>query len=231
MNYDERVVGFFITIVMLIIGIAIGGNIHESISDKNSEYNKALKIESKDIFDYGMKTGVGNAFVYGELKAIDTVTFPEINGEYSYIEKVKERYTMHTRVVTSTVNGRTKTRVQTYWTWDRIGSEERISKEVEFLGNTFKYSQFITPSSDYLETIKESSKIRYKYYVVPAKIKGTIYAKLNNNNIGESVVVYDNMKTQEAYEYAKDNYFFVWLFWIIWILLIAALWYVILYKI
>lgn len=55
-----------------------------------------------------MRTNAGNAFVYGDLKAVDTVTYPEIGGEYIYIEKVKERYTMHTRQVahTTTMNGK-----------------------------------------------------------------------------------------------------------------------------
>ena len=30
-----------------------------------------------------MRTNVGNAFVYGDLKAVDTVTYPEIGGEYT----------------------------------------------------------------------------------------------------------------------------------------------------
>lgn len=228
MNYikDKKVIGFFITIVMLIIGVAIGGKIHEFISDKNAVYNKALKIEDKDIFQYGMKTNVGNAFVHGEIKAIDTVTFSEIGEEYSYIEKVKERYTMHTRTVTTTVNGKARTRTKVYWTWDRVGSEERKSKEVEFLDKTFEYSQFIMPSSDYLKTIKESSHVRYKYYVVPTTIKGTIYANLKNNNIGNNVIIYENMKANEACEYAKDTYYLVWVFWIFWIILVVGIWYV-----
>ena len=30
-----------------------------------------------------MKTNIGNAFVYGELKAIDTVSYDEIEGDFS----------------------------------------------------------------------------------------------------------------------------------------------------
>lgn len=41
------------------------------------------------MFQYGMDTNVGNAFVYGDLKAVDTVTYPEIGGEYMYVEKLK----------------------------------------------------------------------------------------------------------------------------------------------
>lgn len=41
------------------------------------------------MFQYGKDTNVGNAFVYGDLKAVDTVTYPEIGGEYMYVEKSK----------------------------------------------------------------------------------------------------------------------------------------------
>ena len=98
----EILASISIIAVMILIGILISGKISECQMDKNEKYNKAVKIESQEMFRYGMDTNVGNAFVYGDLKAVDTVTYPEIGGEYMYVEKVKERYTMHTRTVTHT---------------------------------------------------------------------------------------------------------------------------------
>jgi len=98
----EILASISIIAVMVIIGILISTKISEHQMDKNEIYNKVIKIESQDLFQYGMDTNVGTAFVYGDLKAVDTVTYPEIGGEYMYVEKVKERYTMHTRVVTYT---------------------------------------------------------------------------------------------------------------------------------
>lgn len=82
-----------IVAIMLFVGILISQKISEYQTDKNEIYNKAVKIESSDLFQYGLDTDVGNAFVYGELKAVDTVTYPEISGEYMYVNKVKEHYT------------------------------------------------------------------------------------------------------------------------------------------
>ena len=111
--------------------------------DQNEKYNKAVKIETQDLFEYGMRTNIGNAFVYGDLLAVDTVTYPEIGGSYMYVEKVKERYTMHTRQVahTRTVNGKTQTyyTTETYWTWDRVGSEDKTCNEISF------WVLFLTP--------------------------------------------------------------------------------------
>lgn len=98
----EILASISIIAVMILVGILISGKISEYLMDKNEKYNKAVKIESQEMFQYGMDTNVGNAFVYGDLKAVDTVTYPEINGEYMYVEKVKERYTMHTRQVAHT---------------------------------------------------------------------------------------------------------------------------------
>ena len=79
-----------IVAVMLLIGFLISGKIQNSIMDNNERYNKAVKIEDEELFRYGMDTNVGDAFVYGDLEVVDTVTFPEIGGEYMYAEKVEE---------------------------------------------------------------------------------------------------------------------------------------------
>lgn len=106
----EILASISIIAVMILFGILISSKISEYQMDKNEIYNKAVKIESQEMFQYGMDTNVGNAFVYGDLKAVDTVTYPEISGEYMYVEKVKEKYTRHTRTVTYTTgSGKNKT--------------------------------------------------------------------------------------------------------------------------
>ena len=85
--------------VMILIGFLISGKISDGIMDDNEKYNKAVKIESEDLFQYGMETDVGNAFVYGKLESVDTVTYPEIGGKYIYIEKIEERRERHERKV------------------------------------------------------------------------------------------------------------------------------------
>lgn len=107
----EILASISIIAMMLLIGFVISGRISNYILDRNEKYNKAIKIESSDLFEYGMRTNVGYAFVYGDLKAVDTVSYPEINGEYMYIEKIEEHYNMHTRTVTTTDSkGKTHTR-------------------------------------------------------------------------------------------------------------------------
>ena len=173
--------------VMLLIGVLISGKISEHQLDANEVYNKAVKIDNTDLFQYGMDTNVGNAFVYGDLVAVDTVTYPEIGGEYMYVEKVKERYTKHTRTVTyKDSKGKTHKKKETYWTWDRVGSEDKKCQEISFCGIVFSSNKIDFPSANYIDTIKESSRIRYKYYGIGTKYTGTIFADLRNQTISDN---------------------------------------------
>ena len=211
--------------VMILIGVLISGKISEHQMDENEVYNKAVKIESTDLFQYGMDTNIGNAFVYGDLKAVDTVTYPEIGGEYMYVKKVKERYTEHTKQVahTKTVNGKSQTyyTTETYWSWDRVGSENVKCKEISFCGITFDSNKFGIPSTNYINTIKESSHVRYKYYGTETKFTGTIFTKLKDKTISDNTYFYNNKNIEETVDCLESEGGEI-SFWIFWIILIFA---------
>ena len=66
----EILVSICIIAIMIVFGFLISNEIWNRKNDKNAEYNKAIKIETQDLFQYGMGTNAGNAFVYGKLKAV-----------------------------------------------------------------------------------------------------------------------------------------------------------------
>lgn len=216
----EILASISIIAVMILIGILISGKISEYQMDKNEKYNKAVKIESQEMFQYGMDTNVGNAFIYGDLKAVDTVTYPEIGGAYMYVEKIKERYTMHTRVVTHSNGKTTYTTTETYWTWDRVGSEDIKCKEVSFCGVNFASNKIDLPGTDYIDTIKESSHVRYKYYGVGTKYTGTIFTDLRDKTISDNSNFYNNSTIDETIKYLESNVGTV-VFWMFWAILIG----------
>lgn len=216
----EIIASISIIVMMILIGVLISGKISEHQMDKNEVYNKAVKIENTDLFQYGMDTNVGNAFVYGDLEAVDTVTYPEIGGEYMYVEKVKEKHTMHTRIVTHSSGKITYTTTETYWTWDRVGSEDIKCKEISFCGITFNSSKFDIPCKDYIDTIKESSHIRYKYYGTGTKFTGTIFTELKDKTISDNTNFY-NMNIEETVERLESDGGEI-VFWILWIILIIV---------
>lgn len=222
----EIIASISIIAIMLLVGILLSGKISEFQMDANEKYNKAIKIESEELFKYGMNTNAGNAFIYGELEAVDTVGYSEIDGKYLSVKKVKERYTMHTRTVTTTVNGKTTTRTETYWTWDVVGKEQLQSKKIKFLGIEFNSTQFNIPSASYICTIKESSHIRYKYYGYPAKSKGTIFTYLADGNIEkEGIEIYKDMTIEQTVDYLESGVWVIvfWVFWLIFIGIVVFL--------
>ena len=210
--------------IMLIIGILISNKISEYQMDKNEIYNKAIKIDSKDLFQHGMDTDIGNAFVYGDLKAIDTVTFPEIGGQYMSVKKVKERYTKHTRTVTKTRRvGKTTqvyTTTETYWTWDAIDSWKKNCEKVSFLGIEFNYGDIYKPTENHITTQKESPHIRYVYYGSPTEYIGTIFTELKNGTINNTDF-FNNMTIDETVEHLELEVL-LWAFWILWIIVMGA---------
>ncbi len=219
MEITKREVISSITIIaiMLLIGFLIGSKISDCELDNNEKYNKALKIESADLFQYGMNTNVGNAFVYGDLEAADTVSYPEVNGEYLYIKKVKEKYTKHTRVVKS---GKS-TIVQSYWTWDEVGSESKHSKNIKFHGVEFDYSKINRPEANHIGTVKESSHIRYEFYACKTKYSGTIFTELKNGTISDKSDFYRDMTINETVKHLEVRSGTI-IFWIFWIVLIVG---------
>lgn len=221
MRITKREIIASITIIslMLLLGFFISGKISETIIDDNEIYNKALKIDDKELFIYGMNTSIGNAFVYGDLEAIDTVSYPEIDGQYMYLKKEKEVYTRHTRRVK-----RGKSYVtQTYYTWDYAGKEILKSEKITFKGIEFNSSKIDIPSGDYIKTIKTSLTVRYKYYGSKTKYAGTIFANLKDKDIeGKNISFYKDKNIDQTYEYVIKSNFLIILFWVIWTILIIA---------
>lgn len=219
----EKIFSIIIVALMLIIGFIISSVIDDSIIDQNEQYIKAIDITDKDTFEYGMQTNVGNAFIYGEIKAVDSVSYPLLKDkEYIQIEKDIEKYTKHTRQVShKDSKGRTYYTTETYWTWDRIGYEEKSCKEITILGVKFK-SDVLNFNEKYIDTFKTGFHLREKYYGVPNTVKGTIFATLKDNTIKDTSF-YENEKLEDVREsLEQENSIGKILFWMFWIVCIAG---------
>ncbi len=215
----ELLVSISILAVLLLIGLLISEKISEYQMDLNEKYNKAVKIETQELFEYGMQTNIGNAFVYGELEAVDSVTYPEIGGEYMYIKKVEEQYTSHVRRVphVTIVNGKTRARYTTeiQHTWDEVKTEELQCSQISFQGVVFPVCKIQMPEKTYITTVQESPEIRYQYYGVRVKFTGTIFTELKDNTISDKTMFYNGSTIESTIERLEINYLTV-LFWIVW---------------
>lgn len=218
----EILASISIIAILLLVGVLISGKISEHQIEENEKYNKAVKIESTDLFQYGMETNIGNAFVYGDLKAVDTVTYPEINGKYMYVKKVKEKYTRHTRRVRHKSGNHTYYTTEVYWTWDYAGEESKECKEIEFCGITFESNKIVFPNSTHIDTIKTSMYVRYKYYGVGTKYTGTIFTTLKDNTISNKSDFYKDMNIDKTVEHLESG-IGLYVFWILWIVFIVCI--------
>lgn len=227
MEIKRREVIFSIVIiaVLLIVGFTISGRIRQNLLEKYQEYDSAIKIDKEELFLYGMRTNIGNSFVYGELKAVDSVTFSEIDGEYSYVKKEEQEYRRHSRTVTETYkdgNGKSHTRTKTedYWTWDTMRTVEKHATRITFLNVEFAYEKIPFPSSNYLVTVSTGFHKRNQYYGTGMNFQGTIYTSLKDETIHQTSF-YQDLTMDETLEYLESGHELIW-FWVLWIILIVV---------
>lgn len=225
----EIIVSIAIVAAFLIGGFLISGRIQDRIDDANMKYNTAVKIncsDSNELFVYGMQTNIGNTFVYGELIAVDPVSYPDIDGEYMEVKKTKEKYTRHTRQVahTRTVNGRTQTyyTTQVYYSWDYAGSESKKCEKVRFCDVEFSSDRINLPPLEHIDT-QTFGNIRYIYEGSKTEYVGTLFSDLREDTISEGSDFLANMTIDEAVEYYKQaGVVKQVLFWFIWTVICGA---------
>ena len=228
----EIIISVAIAAVMLIIGSFISEGITDMQNDKNAEYQKAVHIDTPELFRYGMDTNVGNAFVYGDLQAVDTVTFDEVGGKYLHIEKVKERYERHERKVTETDSeGIKHTKTEVYYEWETEYWEVRHSENILFCGIEFPYEKIPYSLDNHIETIEsgreyswksgEFVKVRFQYYGTSPKHTGTIYTKLSDGTISNNSRFFRGYTIEQALDSCTHSVA-NGMFWALWIALTAG---------
>lgn len=231
----EIIASISIIAIMILLGVLISEKILEHQIDENEIYNKSVKIENdSELFQYGMNTNIGNAFVYGDLEAIDTVSYPEIEGEYLYIEKVEQWYERHEEYVTKKdSNGKEYKELEVWYEWETKDRESQHSRELTFCGVTFPYRKINVNSlgQNFIDTIKGDRKfswysgefvnVRYKYYGIDIKHTGTIFTDLRDKTISDNTSFYNNMTIEETVNYLQSGAGVI-VFWIFWIILIGA---------
>lgn len=178
MEITKREILFSIVIISIMIGIGIpiSNKVIDAALNKSMSITSAVKVSDEEKFGYIARTDVGDFIAEGVLIARDSISIPDIKGHYMSIEKVKERYTMHTQVHTvSNGKGGTTTYTTHYWSWDPVDRWKWQSDSVNFLGAEFALKE--TKYRPYRKEnciIKESSHVRYVYYTAPTRVKGVM---------------------------------------------------------
>lgn len=206
MRYILGLIAMFVTGS---IGYVLASN-YVSDSNQQATYYQTMQVaEDKARMEYLMQTGAGRTGINrATIKTDKPVSLDELTGQYQFIKRTKEEYTMHTRTYTTTDGkGHSTTHTETYWTWDYAGSVNKQSDNVFINGVKTKSSEIDLPTKD-LELKKSmldnkitygiffkhkgwidghyyytDSSTRYSYEYTPTITKYTIFAILKEKQI------------------------------------------------
>lgn len=197
--------------VSIVVAIVIGLAWTNYRNEENKVYDEALRIESEEDFENALDDS-DNMFVYGTLKTLDTVSFPEIEGEYMYLKKENQKYVTRTMMVPYTYSSGKRTmtgyRTQIIHSWDTIEEEEKMATQITFCGVDFDVE---LPEAEEVETINLSNTEKDVYYGVKSELQGTMYINKEKNQ----KQFFEGKSIEETVEFLKSNFFMdvVW-FWI-----------------
>lgn len=106
---------------------------------------------------------------------------------------------------------------------EKYDSWESHSQTVSFLGVEFPYGKIQMPGSYLYDTIKQSSHVRYLYYVINTEYSGVIYANLKDNTIEDGTPFIQADTIDEAVDYmVSSGTAGLVIFWVVWVILIGA---------
>ena len=235
----ELIFGIMLLAIYITGGLWIHGKIINGINTHNSKYGNAYFIQSNEMFKQAYEVEQNtDVFVYGKLESVGSVNFDDwkrtfncndsgltaaglqANGNYSYIEVEKEHYTMHTRTVHYTVNGKSRIRTETYYTWDTQWNRGIHTRNIKVCGVSFIYGTINFCNFQQVGFNRQGSD-RYTIRAYPVSCEGIAFLNINNKNIGKDNKLYQYHNTPEDCETLRQSFYMGngWLiaFWILFI--------------
>ncbi|MDR1300581.1 MAG: hypothetical protein LBK50_02640 [Candidatus Nomurabacteria bacterium] len=223
----EIAISAAIVLVLGAIGFLIDGAVEESVVKGAEVYNRAFKPTDENQFLHGARTSIGNTLMFGTLAAVDPVQTEHADGSFLALQVNKERYTMHTRVVTTTdANGNTSSHTEFYWTWDVVGREKSAAESYSFCGLSGA-TAMLNVKLHYVDTDRKGlSDIRYVVYGVPEEFDATLFLNLQDGAmlpVGSSkkVETYSETSVDDVLA-SKNSRTGVIVFRVLWIIFIIA---------
>lgn len=201
-----------ISIVVVLLAVALGVFFNPFLTDRMFDEVRGMKQAYQidgdpNQFGYLYKTAVGNVLAYGQMTTTTPVSSPELLGNFSIVERVTEHYTMHTRVVCTTSNGKSSCHTETYYEWDVTARDYGRPATMNFSGVEFNtdylavdaWEEFDVTAADvkpqYANQVQNGMVYydagtglfglwgwgdnRYKYYVTPQTFNATMYVKFD----------------------------------------------------
>ena len=221
----EAIFSITIASVLFFFGFQLSGCVEHHVNKSNLRYRQAAQISNNtNEFERAMATDIGDAFVEGHFKALDTVTHEHLGGRWLHIVADYQEYRRHTRTVHYTVTDskgrtRTKTRKEHYWSWDTYKVDRLHSKAVEYVGIPFSFEKF-----DYSwvrrhhETVDIGFRKRIEFSCLPTEFDASVFTTLAKNTISNGTTLHPNLSIENLYKLHTDS-IMVPLFWTLWVML------------
>jgi hypothetical protein len=226
----EVLFSIFLFGILMLFGTLISWRIKSYTHNKNLIYRQAAQIKNNpDEFKWALETDIGNAFVEGELKAINHVTHPKLGINVTSYSAAYQHYNKHTRLVTRTrtdSKGKSHkyTTTETYWSWDTYKRENDNVKKVEFSGVEFDYNKFDLDNFYKSKKVNNGYRDRILFGYIPTKINGSFFCEIKNKNINKKITL-RNVSLEKLYEHYTTSYFNM-IFWVCWVIVSIILMFV-----
>lgn len=133
-NIKVIAISLAVSIVLGLISFFVFGTLYQDSIDTSVKYIEAYRPSTYADAQRGANTNIGKAWLVGRVKVLDPVKTKYVKGEFLAFDEVYETYTMHTRMVSYTVNGKTQYRTETYWSWDVDYINSKVAEEFVCMG-------------------------------------------------------------------------------------------------
>lgn len=145
MNDLKRIVIVVLGLVILtLFSFGVKGHIDSNGYKNQVNYTTAVQAKDKEHFNYAVDSEQGRVLASGNFTTKDAkpAKFDEMNKGYTYVNRVKEHYTMHTRTVCTSTGKTQSCHTEVYYTWDEVSSEESRASHIKFMEREYPTTLF-----------------------------------------------------------------------------------------
>lgn len=141
MNDPKRIIIVLLGLVFISLAcFGIKGHMDSDGYKNQVNYTTAIQATDKDHFNYAIDSQQGRILARGQFTTTikNLAKFPEMTQGFTYVNRTREHYTLHTQVYSC---GKS-TCVRTYYSWDDVESQEVYSDKINLYGRTYPTTTF-----------------------------------------------------------------------------------------
>lgn len=145
MNDPKRIIIVLLGLVLIsMCALGIKGHMDSDGYKNQVNYTTAVQSTKADDFNYIVESQQGRVLANGDFSTKDAkqARFDEMNKGYTYVHRVKEHYTMHTREVCSGSGKSESCHTEIYYTWDEVGEDESYASFIMLFGRKYPATLF-----------------------------------------------------------------------------------------